>query len=108
MGSVPTLPTVSVISLVYSDLPYIRSISLTTPSLYLQIDNLSITFILVTVLSGSLSIIRAEDIAIKARDYESVNIPDIPTNAEMEFHCLDGSNKLTIQLKNKYMIKYSR
>jgi hypothetical protein len=46
-------------------------------------------------------IIRPTDVAIKARDYESVNIPDIPTNAEIEFNCLDGSNELAIQLKNE-------
>jgi len=78
--SVFALHIVSVISLLYNNLLYIQRISLTTPSRHLQIDNLSVTFIFVAVLSGSLSIIRPTDIAIKAGDYESVNIPDIPTN----------------------------
>jgi hypothetical protein len=43
--STSTLPAVSAISLVYSDLPSIRSISIMTPSLHLQIGKLSVTII---------------------------------------------------------------
>jgi hypothetical protein len=53
------------------------------------------------VSSGKLSIIRGEDFATNAKGYESVNIADIPTNAEMQLNCSDGSNELTVQLKNE-------
>jgi len=70
---------VSLITILYSELPYCQAITATTPSLHVQLDRLSLTLEFVQVFSGHLSIAQAEDTAIWSKRYQIIDIRDIPT-----------------------------
>jgi hypothetical protein len=72
----------------------------TTPSLHLEIDKLSITLDFIKVLSGRLSIARAEDSALRTQGLRIVDIKDIPTTTELQLDCSLASKELTFQLQN--------
>ena len=96
------LDTVSLIDIGRDELPYRQRITLTTPSLHLQLGNLSLTVDFVQVLSGHLLITRAGDAAVESKDYSVANIEDIPTSTELPLKCPHGSNELTIQLRSSW------
>jgi hypothetical protein len=98
--TVPAPDTVSMISVARDDLPYSQPISLTAPSLHLQVDKFSFTLEFVKVLSGRLSITQAEDAPVWRGNYQVVDIADIPTSSEMQLNCSHGSGELTIRFQN--------
>jgi hypothetical protein len=91
---------VSVITIRSSNLPYHRLITLTTPSLHLEIDKLSITLDFIKVLSGRLYIARTEGSALRRHGLRIVDIKDIPTATELQLDCSLASNELIFQLQN--------
>ncbi|KAF8846614.1 hypothetical protein BDZ45DRAFT_812194 [Acephala macrosclerotiorum] len=101
--NIPASDIVSPINVGNNDLPYSQSITLTTPSLHLQLDRLFIALDFVQVLSGHLSTTHAGD-AVRGREYSIVivNVEDIPTTTELRLSCPLGSNELTIQLQNAW------
>lgn len=97
---ISTLETVSLIDIGRDELPCRQPVTLTTPSLYLQIDKLSLTVDFVQVSSGHLLITRAGDAAVESKDCSVANIEDIPTSTELPLKCPHGSNELTIQFRS--------
>jgi hypothetical protein len=97
---ISTLETVSLIDIGRDELPYRQPVTLTTPSLHLQIDKLSLTVDFVQVLSGHLLITRAGDAAVESKDCSVANIEDIPTSTELPLKCPHGSNELIIQFRS--------
>ncbi|KAH7303692.1 hypothetical protein BKA65DRAFT_225965 [Rhexocercosporidium sp. MPI-PUGE-AT-0058] len=98
---IPASDIASLINVGNDDLPYSQSITLTTPSLHLQLDKVSITLDFVQVLSGHLSITRANDVMM-GREHFIVNVEDIPTTPELRLSCPHRSNKLTIRFQNAW------
>ncbi|CZR69893.1 uncharacterized protein PAC_19793 [Phialocephala subalpina] len=96
--------TVSLINIGHNKLPHCQSITLTTPSLHLQLDNLFLTVDFVHVLSGHLLITRAGDPAVESKDYSTVDIEDIPTSTELSLKCSHGSNELAIQFRSSHNV----
>jgi hypothetical protein len=94
---------VSVATIRSSKLPYNQLITLTTPSLHMEIDKLSITLDFIQVLSGRLSIVRAEGFDVRQQGLRIVDIEDIPTATELQLDCSLASNELTFQLQNEQM-----
>jgi hypothetical protein len=92
---------VSMVTIRSSQLPYHQLITLNTPSLHLEIDKLSITLYFIKVLSGHLSIARAEGLAMRRQGLRIVDIKDIPTVTELRLDCSPASNELTFQLQNE-------
>jgi hypothetical protein len=99
-----TLETLSLINIGHNELPYHQPVTLTTPSLYLQIDKLSLTVDFVQVSSGHLLITRAGDAAVESKDCSVTNIEDIPTSTELPLKCPHGSNELTIQFRSSWNV----
>jgi hypothetical protein len=91
---------VSVVTIRSSKLPYHQLITLTAPSLHLEIDKLSITLDFIKVLSGRLSIARAEGSTLRRQGLRIVDVKDIPTATELRLDCSLVSNELTFQLQN--------
>ena len=84
----------------HDELPCSRSITLLTPSLHLQLDELALTLDFVQVMSGHLSIAPAEECPLWSKESAIVNIEDIPTTSELQLNCPHDSNRLSIQLQN--------
>jgi hypothetical protein len=99
-GNISASDTVSLVSVRHGQLPYSQSITLTTPSLYLQLDRLSITLEFVQVLSGRLSISQSEYAAPRSKGLRVVDIKDIPTTTELQLNCSRDSKELKIQLQS--------
>jgi hypothetical protein len=95
---------VSLIDIGRVELPYRQPVTLTTPSLYLQIDKLSLIVDFVQVSSGHLLITCAGDAAVEGKDYSVVNIENIPTSTELPLKCPHGSNELTIQFRSSWNV----
>jgi hypothetical protein len=91
---------VSVVTIRSSKLPYHQLITLITPSLHLEIYKLSVTFDFIQVLSGRLSITRAEDATARRQGLRIVDIEDIPTATELQLDCSLASKELAFQLRN--------
>ncbi|RDL35987.1 Uncharacterized protein BP5553_06599 [Venustampulla echinocandica] len=82
------------------ELPYCKSIDLTTPSVFLRLENLSLTLDFLQVFSGQLSITCGEEIAASRKGDRIINIQDIPTTSELQMTCTEASNELTFWLRN--------
>jgi len=95
----PTPDNVSLLTIEDKELPYSRLVSLTTPSLHLELGTLSLTFDFLQVLSGCLSIVQIEDNIALSRGYYIVEVENIPTTAELQMDCFHDSNELTFQLR---------
>ena len=96
---VPTLDNVSLLTIEDEELPYSQWVSLTTPSLHLELGKLYLTFDFLQVLSGYLSIVQIDDNIALNRGYHLVEVENIPTTAELRMDCLHDSNELTFQLR---------
>lgn len=96
----PTPDAVSLITVQYDQLPYSQSISPTTPSIHILLDEISLTLEFVQVFSGHLSVAQAECTASLNKGYHVVDIRDIPTAEELQLNCSNISNEHTIQLQN--------
>lgn len=93
------LDAVSLVSVRNDELPYYQAITATTPSLYVQLDGLSLTLEFIQVFSGQLWIAQAED-AAWSKKYQLIDVRDIPTTTQLQLSCSDNSNELTIQLQH--------
>ena len=96
---VHVLDAVSLVSVRNDELPYYQAITATTPSLYVQLDGLSLTLEFIQVFSGQLWIAQAED-AAWSKKYQLIDVRDIPTTTQLQLSCSDNSNELTIQLQH--------
>jgi hypothetical protein len=66
-GSISTPNEVSLITIRHKQLPYSQLITLTTPSLHLQLDKLSLTLDFLRVSSGHLLIAQVEDAIVSCK-----------------------------------------
>ena len=82
-GPISTPNDVSLITIRHQELPYSQLITLTTPSLYLQLDKLFLTLDFLQVFSGHLLIAQIEDTIVSCKGYRAVNIEDIPMTTEL-------------------------
>jgi len=98
-GHISTPNDVPLITIRHKELPYSQLITLTTPSLHLQLDKLSLTLDFLRVSSGHLLITQVEDAIVSCKGYCAVNIEDIPTTTELRLSCSQNSNELTFQLQ---------
>ena len=98
MDCAPT-PDRSLLTIKDKELPYSRLVSLTTPSLHLKLDALSLTFDFFQVLSGCLSLVQIGDNTELSRGYRTVEVENIPTTAELKMDCSRDSNELAFQLR---------
>jgi hypothetical protein len=89
----------SLLTIEDEELPYTRLVSLTTPSLRLELDWLSLTVDFLQVLAGRLSIVQVDEDLASSRGYQSIDVKDIPTAAELRMDCFQGANELTFQLQ---------
>ncbi|KAH8762777.1 hypothetical protein BGZ57DRAFT_571030 [Hyaloscypha finlandica] len=85
------------------ELPYSRLISLTTPSLHLELGTLCLTFDFFHVLAGCLSVAQIGDDTGLSRDNHIIELENIPTTAELKMDCSHDSNELTFQLRTAQM-----
>ena len=97
--NIPGLEAFSSIDITYTDLPYNYPVTLTTPSLRLQLDTLSVTIDFIQVLSGFLSILRADD-SLTRNDDCVAHIADIPTSSELRLNCPQGLDEMRIQIRD--------
>lgn len=95
---VRVLDVVSLVSVRYRGIPYCQSITATMPSLYMQLDRLTLTLEFVQVFPVQLSIVETED-AVQSKKNHLVDIKDIPNTTELQLRCSDNSSELTIQLQ---------
>jgi hypothetical protein len=95
----PTPDHVSLLTIEDKELPYSRLVSLTTPSLHLELGTLSLTFDFLQVLSGCISIAQIEDNTALSRGYHIIDVENIPTTAELKMVCAHDSNELIFQLR---------
>jgi hypothetical protein len=65
----------------------------------LELGTLSLTFNILQVLSGCLSIAQIEDNTELSRAYRIIEVENIPTTAELKMDCSHDSNELTFQLR---------
>jgi hypothetical protein len=86
-GSISTPNEVSLITIRHKQLPYSQLITLTTPSLHLQLNKLSLTLDFLRVSSSYLLIAQVEDAIVSCKGYRAVNIEDIPTTTELRLSC---------------------
>ncbi|KAI9730966.1 MAG: hypothetical protein M1818_008042 [Claussenomyces sp. TS43310] len=91
----------SSLSLATSDIANNRKISLETPTLHLQIEDLTITFDFLAVLAGSLSVQWEPEPGLPGNLHQIVCVSKIPSGQGMELRCVDNSNSLGIVLKMK-------
>jgi hypothetical protein len=98
-GYISTPNDVSLITIGYKQLPYSQLITLTMPSLHLQLDRLSLTLDFLQVFSGHLLIAQIEDAIASCKGYRAINIKDIPITTELRLSCSQNSNELTFQLQ---------
>jgi hypothetical protein len=98
-GHISTPNDVSLITIRHKELPYSQLITLTTPSLHLQLDRLSLTLDFLQVFSGHLLIAQVEDAIASCKGYRAVNIEDIPTTTELRLSCSQNSSELTLHLQ---------
>lgn len=89
----------SLLTIEEKELPYGQFVSLTTPSLHLELGALSLTFDFIEVLSGYLSITQVEDNTELSRGNDVIEVENIPTTAELRMDCSHDSNELTFQLR---------
>jgi hypothetical protein len=73
-------------------------VSLTTPSLHLELGTLSLTFDFLHNLSGCLSVAQIEDDTGLSRDNHIIKLENIPTTTELKIDCPHDSNELVFQL----------
>jgi len=100
-GNIVSLNNISIISIENDQLSYSHSINLSTPSFYLQLNNLSFILDFVQVTSGYLSVMRVGKGSTKGTKYCSFDITDIPTTtAGVTINCPPGSNEFLFQLKS--------
>jgi hypothetical protein len=85
-------------SLGYTDIPYNQQISLDSPTLDLQIEEVSIVFEFLEVGAGSLSVQWARESNVRDRPHRVIDILDIPCETEMRVSP-DCSSTLTFLLK---------
>ncbi|KFY42047.1 hypothetical protein V494_02643 [Pseudogymnoascus sp. VKM F-4513 (FW-928)] len=91
----------SLIGTGHKELPYSQLIALTTPSLHLKLDKLSLEFEFCQVSSCRLLVARVEDATVLCKNNRVVNIDDIPTTTELHLSfSLHGSNEITFQLQS--------
>lgn len=98
----PTSDHVSLLRIEDKELPYSRSVSLITPSLYLELGKLSLTFDFLQVISGYLSITQIEDNTALSRGHHIIEVENIPTTTEIRMECLHNSNELIFQLRTAH------
>jgi hypothetical protein len=91
---------VSRLTIEETELPYIKLVDLTTPSLRLKLGTLSLTLDFLQVTSGRLSIIYGDMITLKGLD-RIVDINDIPTTTELQL-CAGASDELTFRLRTSH------
>jgi hypothetical protein len=99
MSSVPTPENAPIIAIRDKELPYNQLVSLTTPTLKLELGTLHLTLEFFQVLSGHLSIAQVEDGSTLSQIDHIVNVENIPTTTELKLDCLHDSNELTFQLQ---------
>jgi hypothetical protein len=86
---------ISLISIGQKELPYSQMIAITTPSLHLKVDKLSLEIEFCQVPSCRLLVARVEDAIVLWKKYRVFNIDDIPTTTELYLCCSPhGSNEL--------------
>ncbi|KAI9654258.1 MAG: hypothetical protein M1829_000952 [Trizodia sp. TS-e1964] len=93
-----TSSDVSRITISHKELPHSQLVTLTTPSLHLQLDKLFLTLDFLKVSSGRLVIAQAEEATVSRKGYYAVNIEDIPATTELQLSCPQNSNELTFHL----------
>jgi hypothetical protein len=98
-GHISTPNNASLITIRHKELPYSQLTTLTTPSLHLRLDKLSLTLHFLRVSSGHLLIAQGEGTIVSFKGYRAVNIEDIPITTELRLSCLQNSNELTFQLQ---------
>ena len=91
---------VSLITIGSSELPYSQTVILTTPTLHLQLNELSLSLDFVKVVSGHLSISHVGDASTRSKALQVIDIEDIPTTKELELDCVQSSNELTVYLQS--------
>ncbi|KFY04962.1 hypothetical protein O988_00372 [Pseudogymnoascus sp. VKM F-3808] len=101
MNHMSAMDGISPITIGHKELPYCQLIALTTPSLHLKLDKLSLEFEFCQVSSCRLLVARVEDATVLWKKNRVVNIDDIPTTTELHL-CSSphGSNELTFQLQS--------
>ena len=92
-------PEVPLITIRDDELPYSRLVSLTTPSLHLELDTLSLTLDFLRVHSGRLSIAQVEASIALSRGYHLIDVESIPTTTELQVDCSHESKELKLQLR---------
>lgn len=91
---------VSLITIQNKDLPFSQLVSLTTPSLLLELGTLSLTFDFLHVLSGWLSVTQIEDDTRLTRDIHIIEVENISTTEELKLACSRDSNELAFRLRS--------
>jgi hypothetical protein len=101
MNHMSAMDGISPITIGHKELPYCQLIALTTPSLHLKLDKLSLEFEFCQVSSCRLLVAQVEDVIVLCKKHRVVNIDDIPTTTELHLSCSPhGSNELTFQVQS--------
>lgn len=100
--STPTPDHISLLTIEDKELPYSRLVSLTTPSLHMELGTLSLTFDFLQVLAGRLTVTHVEDDTALSRDNHMIEVENIPTKAELKMNCSYDLNELTFQLRSAH------
>lgn len=95
-GAEPVLNGVSQVSIGDDNLPYRHAVTAASHSLYIRLDNLSLTVDFVTGASGHLLVTRAQGTTMESRECCVVRIEDIPINKELQLDCPRYSSELNV------------
>lgn len=92
----PVSDSVSSVTIGDKELPYCQLISLSSRSLHLELDTLSLALDFHRVASGRLSTAQVEDTIGSGPRYHVVSIENIPTASELQLDYLHDTNELTV------------
>jgi hypothetical protein len=81
-------------------LPYKHVVTAPSRSLFLRLNDLSLSVDFDIGVSGYVLIRRAQDTTIERREFPVVRVEDIPITREVQFDCRCGSNELDISFQN--------
>lgn len=92
----PVVNSVSLVTIGASNLPYRHLVTAASQSLYIRLDDLSLTVDFDTVVSGHLLITRAETAIMENRECRVLKVEDIPTSKELQLDRPRNSNELNV------------